>query len=124
MKFYLPLLFILLSAGCKNNFYTEGDFPSVPKVDAHVHISSPNGYFEEEATNDRFILVIINVDTGDSVEIEAHYKAAIASVTKYPGKVFYSTTFHFDTAGWGTDVWANRTVDLLSKHLAGNPVSV
>jgi hypothetical protein len=124
MKICLPILFVLLLAGCKDSFYTEGDFPSVPKADAHVHINRSNGYFLEEAGIDNFILISINVDAADSADVEKQYLSSTALVKLNPGKVFYSTTFHFDTAGWGTGEWGRRTVDQLSRHLGENPVSV
>jgi Amidohydrolase len=124
MRFYLSILFMLFLAGCRNSFYTEGDFPSLPKADAHVHISTLNGYMEEQAKSDNFILLTINVDVADSVAIEKQYNAATKSVRKNPGKVFFAASFHFDTTEWGNKEWSRRTIKNLSKYLAGDPVSV
>lgn len=124
MKTVLSIVAILFIAGCKNGFYKEGDFPSVPKADAHVHISTGNGYFEEQAKADNFILLTINVDAYDSSAIEKQYHAAVESVRKNPGKVFYASTFHFDTTAWGSERWSKNVINNLQRYISGNPVSV
>jgi predicted TIM-barrel fold metal-dependent hydrolase len=124
MRYYLSILFLLALAGCKNGFYTEGDFPSVLKADAHVHINTLKGYFEEQAKSDNFLLLTLNVDVADSYEIEKQYTAAVESASKNLGRVFYSTTFHFDTAGWGTERWNKIALENLGKYLQFRPASI
>lgn len=124
MRFYFLIIVVLLFTSCKRNFYKEGDFPSIPKADAHVHINTLKGYLEGQAGIDNFILLTINVDVADSYDIEKQRTAAIESEGKNPGRVFFSPTFHFDTTGWGTKAWAKRTIYELSDNLTFNPVSV
>jgi predicted TIM-barrel fold metal-dependent hydrolase len=124
MKILLSIFLLFALSGCRKSFYAEGDFPSVPKSDMHVHISTPFGNLEEQAKADNFILLTINVDVADSAAVEKQYRAASESVLKYQGKVFYSATFHFDTAGWGTVAWSKKTINNLSRYLGNGPVSV
>lgn len=124
MKLHLSILVLVALAGCRNNYYTEKDFSSVLKADVHVHINTLNGYFEKQAKSDNFILLTINVDNSDSYSIEKQFTAAIESESKNPGRVFYSATFHFDTAGWGTEAWSRRAIQNLGGYLFYKPVSV
>jgi hypothetical protein len=101
-------LLILAISGCRNEYYSEGDYSSVLKIDSHVHINSDKGYFEEVARQDNFILVTLNVDHSDSAGLKAQLDNAILSARNHPGKVFYGPSFLFDTAGWGTNGWSER----------------
>lgn len=114
----------LVLAGCKNSHYTMGDFQSVPKTDAHVHINSDKGYFEDQAVKDNYRLITLNVDHSDSAAVEKQLNYALLSVKKFPGRVFYGATFYFDTAGWGTDRWSKRVINNLDRSLKAGAVTV
>jgi predicted TIM-barrel fold metal-dependent hydrolase len=128
MRKYLILLagslLVLGGSGCRDKYYSEGDFSSVHKIDSHVHINSDKGYFEEAAKQDNFILITLGVDHGDSANIRKQQDDAILSVTKFPGRVFYGPTFHFDTAGWKTDGWSKKVISQLDKDIAGGAITV
>lgn len=121
--FVLPALF-LFTAGCTGRYYSVEDYPSVLKIDSHIHINSDKGYFEETARNDNFILITLGVDHGDSVNIRDQYRNAVFSVSKNPGRIFYGPTFLFDTAGWGTESWSSKIVSQLEKDLKSGAVTV
>jgi hypothetical protein len=126
MKYYHAALFLLILtiSGCRNKYYSEGDFSSVLKIDSHVHINSNKGYFEEAGKQDNFILITLGVDHGDSANIRKQHDDAILSVTKFPGRVFYGPAFHFDTAGWRTDGWSRKVISQLDKDISGGAVTV
>ncbi|MFN8209867.1 MAG: amidohydrolase family protein [Bacteroidales bacterium] len=124
IRYCIAVVLLIALFSCRQGFYTEGDFPSVNKADAHMHLSTGNGFFEEQAEKDNFILLTINVDVADTSAIEIQYKAATESVARHPGKVFYSTTFNFDTTGWGSEAWSDRVIAYIKSHSAMNPVSV
>jgi predicted TIM-barrel fold metal-dependent hydrolase len=117
-------LLILAVSGCRDNYYSEKDFSSILKIDSHVHINSDKGYFEEAAKQDNFILITLGVDHGDSANIRKQQDDAILSVTKFPGRVFYGPTFHFDTAGWKTDSWSKKVISQLDKDISGGAITV
>lgn len=120
----VPVILLLAMASCRNNYYSMEDFTSVPKVDAHVHISSNSGFFEDQAIRDNFFLLTINVDHSDSLTVRNQLKYSLNSINKYPGRVFYAATFYFDTTAWGTEIWSKRTVADLGKNISGGAVSV
>lgn len=124
LNLLLTVSFSVVLLSCQNKFYSENDYPSVLKVDSHIHINSDKGYFEETAKNDNFILITLGVDHGDSANVREQYKDAITSVTRHPGRVFYGPTFYFDTAGWGTDSWSNKIISQLDSDIEGGAISV
>jgi hypothetical protein len=126
MKTWLTLLIFvaLLLSGCRNNFYSEKDFQSVQKIDAHVHLNSDKGYMEDQAIKDHMALITIEVDHSDSASVEKQHDYSLLAVKRYPGKVFYSATFHFDTAGWGNEEWSRKVISHLNSEISGGAVSV
>ncbi len=126
MKYTIPavLIFTIALTGCMNNFYSEDDFASVRKIDSHIHINSDKGHFEELAKADNFILVTLNVDHGDTANMNNQLRFAKLSAKKNPGWVFYGPTFYFDTAGWETDSWSQKINSYLDKSLAEGAVTV
>jgi predicted TIM-barrel fold metal-dependent hydrolase len=109
---------ILVLFGCRNTYYSEKDFLSVPKIDSHIHINSSDGAFEDQAAADNFILITLNVDHSDSANIVKQYENALQSVKNHPGKIFFGPTFLFDTAGWGTEEWSKRAIAQLDREIS------
>jgi len=123
-RIILFIIALLAFAGCQSNYYTGKDFQSVPKIDSHVHINSDKGFFEDQAVQDNFRLITLNVDHSDSASVKHQLEWALRSVQKYPGKVFYGATFYFDTAGWGSEAWTGKAIAHLRSNISGGAVSV
>lgn len=122
---FLPIIVALFSSfGCQSNFYSINDYQSVPKIDSHVHLNSDKGFFEEQAKKDNFILLTVNVDHSDSTSVNQQMEQSVKLVNKYPGKVFYGATFYFDTTGWGTREWSQKTIAHLDHNISGGAKSV
>ena len=113
---------ILSVSGCSDKYYSEGDYSSVLKIDSHFHINSDKGYFEDAEKQDKFILITLGVDHGDSANIRMQQDDAILSVTKFPGRVFYGSTFHFDTSEWKTDNWSKKVITQLDKDISDGAI--
>ncbi len=126
MKTYILSVSILLImlAGCKSKFYSEEDFLKADKFDAHMHLFTDRTVFVEQAVKDNFRLLTINVDLGDPEGIKKQLKNSLAAVKKYPGRVFYSPTFFFDTTNWDNSDWSNRTIEQLQNSIFEGAVSV
>ena len=121
------ILFLMLAAviyGCQERYYTEDDFRSVLKIDSHIHINSGDGVFEEQAADDNFILITLNVDNGNLSDIRDQFNYAVLSAQKHPGRVFFGPTFFFDTAGWGTETWSRKVVDQLDSDISAGVITV
>jgi len=103
---------------CQSKYYAEEDFSSILKIDSHIHINSDDGVFEEQAAEDNFLLITLNVDHGDSANIRRQYNHALISAQKHPGRIFFGPTFLFDTAGWGSDEWSKKIISQLDEDLS------
>ena len=121
---FFSILVSLIFLGCQSKYYTEADFPSVTKIDAHAHLNSENTFFEEQARGDNFRLITINVDHSDSASVKEQLKHSLSAIQKYPDDVFYSATFYFDTAGWEDDDWSKKVIDQIGENISGGAVSV
>jgi len=115
---------LLITTGCRNNYFTKDDYQSVLKIDSHAHIDTDKGFFEEQAIKDNFRLLTINVDHSDSAEIALQHEIALNSLKRYKGTVYYAATFYFDTAGFGTENWSKKVISHLENDIAGGAVSV
>lgn len=115
---------MLIFSACQNKYYNPEDFQSVLKIDSHVHLNNDNGFFEDQAVKDNFLLITLNVDHSDSVAVKKQLDHSLNAIQKYPGRVFYGATFYFDTAGWGTDAWNRKAIAHLNDNLTGGAVTV
>jgi predicted TIM-barrel fold metal-dependent hydrolase len=121
ITFLISLAFMF--ASCQK-YYKAEDFQTVPKIDSHIHIDTDDGAFEAQAAADNFVLITLNVDHSDSAAVRNQFNWAVESTKKHPGKVFYTATFFFDTAGWGTDAWSDKIISQLDKDLSAGAVGV
>ena len=48
------------------NHYSADDYYNIEKIDAHLHINADNGALIEQARDDNFKLLTINVDDEDA----------------------------------------------------------
>jgi predicted TIM-barrel fold metal-dependent hydrolase len=124
-KVFIWSLFIsIMISGCKGRFYNEEDFPSILKIDSHIHINSNDGVFEDQAAADNFLLITLNVDHSDSASVRKQFDDAVSTVQKHPGKVFFGPSFFFDTAGWGTEEWSRKIISQLDKDISAGAITV
>jgi hypothetical protein len=128
MKYFLfyPVLCVLhfICNSCSNDYYNEADFKKVLKVDTHVHIVTENGFFEDQAAEDNFALITINVDHSKPELLDMQLENALKTVRKHPDRVFYEPSFYFDTIGWGTDQWSKNVIGYLEKSITDGAVGV
>jgi predicted TIM-barrel fold metal-dependent hydrolase len=121
---FFSILILILSAACRNNYYTEADYSKVSKIDSHVHLNSEKTFFEDQAIKDRFRLITLNVDHSDSMAVKEQLKNALSAKQKFPKDVYYGATFYFDTTGWNSDRWSKNIISQLEQNISGGAVSV
>src|SRR6185295_8168203 len=90
--------------------YSMDDFKSVRKLDAHVHINVLDSTFIEQARDDNFELMAINVDYPDFPKLADQRAAALAQLKAQepykPARVYWATTFSMK--GFGKPDWADK----------------
>lgn len=102
--------------------YAVDDFKKVEKIDVHVHVNTLKEDLIEQAVEDNFIFVSINVDAFADDPIEKQQEYALAQQAKYPDRFFYLTTFRmngFEDAGW-----ADAVIAYLEESFANGAVGV
>jgi hypothetical protein len=104
--------------------YSMGDFARVRKFDTHVHINVKQPVLLEQAREDNFELMTINVDYPDFVKLPDQHAAALAQLAADPKRVNWTTTFSmqgFGKPGWEQKVKASLAAD---KALGAKAVKV
>jgi predicted TIM-barrel fold metal-dependent hydrolase len=115
------LLFILL-LGCEPGSYTLEDFNKVEKIDAHVHINSMQTIMLEQAAEDNFKLMTINVDYPDFVPVEDQFASSVHLLKSYPERIAFASTFYM--VGWDDSSWQENTIKYLDNTIASGASAV
>jgi hypothetical protein len=94
--------------------YSMDDFPRVRKLDAHVHINVLDSTFLDQAREDNFEVMAINVDYPDFPKLADQRAAALVQVKADPARVHWATTFSvkgFEKKDWLPKVKAQLAAD-------------
>jgi hypothetical protein len=102
--------------------YSMDDFARVRKLDAHVHINVLDAAFREQARDDNFELMAINVDYPDFPELSLQRAAAVAQVKADAARVHWATTFSM--RGFGRKDWAGNVNAALAADAAAGATAV
>lgn len=121
-QLYSALVSVFLVLSCQSAYYTEADYFKVPKIDAHVHISTTDASIKKYSLEENLKLITINVNAGR--EVNEQRDTAIALIRKFPKTIYYLATFTFDTAVWNADNWEQKTIAELGNNLSGGAVGV
>jgi len=100
--------------------YSMEDFAGARKFDAHVHVNVTDPAFLEQARDDGFELMAINVDYPDFPKLADQRAAALSqlhSQAKYrPARLYWATTFSMQ--GFGKPDWATKVKSGLAADAA------
>ncbi|ASG23976.1 amidohydrolase family protein [Nitrospirillum viridazoti] len=113
---------IAFAANADELLYTEADFASVPKFDAHVHANRQRPQFLDIARKDGFELLSINVDYPDFPPLADQAKVAHALKALDPGRFHFATTFSMK--GYDGKGWAAATIRHLDAEFAQGALAV
>jgi hypothetical protein len=86
--------------------YSMEDFKNVRKLDAHVHMNVADPALLEQAREDGFELMTINVDYPDFPKLADQRASALAQLHADPARVHWATTFSMQ--GFGKAGWADK----------------
>lgn len=120
--FILQVAVIYLVSSCSGKYYSVEDFGSVPKIDAHYHISSVRNMSLEQAEKDNFRIFAINTNSEGCEIVEKVHGIQKALKKSFPEKFAFATTFCLD--GWDDPGWDKKTVGWLEKCLNDGAVAV
>ncbi len=122
ISLFLAFVSAFFVLSCQSGYYTEADYFKVPKIDAHVHISTTDVSIQKYSLQENIKLITINVNS--SRDVNQQRDTAIALIQKYPGTVYYLATFAFDTAVWNSSDWEQKTIAELEHNTSGGAAGV
>src|SRR6188474_2326487 len=93
---------------CGNDFYTVDDFTKVRKIDTHTHLNSLHTSLAEQAVQDNFLLLTINVDVPAYPSLHEQKNFALHQIDKFPDDVKFLTAFTLQN--WSSEDWAEETI--------------
>jgi hypothetical protein len=123
--FALSLGVFLFTASCnRQEYYSEQEFYTTPKIDAHVHISTTSDELAKITDQYNLRLITLNTDSGDSLHCRSQWDTASVLVKKFPERVAYLASFHFDTLGWSRTNWDEVVLKDLKENTAAGAVGI
>ena len=86
--------------------YSMNDFKTVRKLDSHVHVNVTDPAFLDQAREDGFELMAINVDYPDFPKLADQRAAALTQLKADPARLHWATTFSMK--GFARKDWAEK----------------
>ena len=110
------------SSGSKNDYYSQEDFQSVKKIDAHAHVQTTKHALMEQAKEDNFILIRMNCEVPGYPPIDSQQYYAIQQRSAYPKDFYYLATF--ETATRFQPGWTDRQLEYLKKSIGNGAIGI
>jgi hypothetical protein len=115
------LILVCVLGGCAK-FYSEEDFGRVQKVDTHVHLNAPITAIEEQAEQDNFLLLNVNVDVPSYPPMPEQRKLAAWHNEKFPDRVRFLSAF--DLKDWNSPEWEDQTIESLDSSFRQGAIGI
>jgi predicted TIM-barrel fold metal-dependent hydrolase len=104
-------------------YYTQEDFQSVPKIDAHMHIQNyADTVFINQAQEDNFRFLNLNVFKSGGKPIEEQQKFSVEMVQAFPGRNAWVTAFSLDN--FNKEGWQDKAITYIKKSVENGAVGV
>ena len=98
---------------CGSDYYTIEDFSKVKKIDTHMHLNSEDPALTQQAREDNFSLLTVNVDVSDYVSVEDQERFALQQIKQSPDNLQYLTTFTLEK--WASTDWTDAVITRLQN---------
>lgn len=96
------------------NWYTIDDYPNVPKMDVHIHITTQRSAFVEKAIEDNFRLINVTLEyTKGWEDVYSKYKHGLYQHRKFPDAVEMVTAFA--VSDWDDPHWEEKVINWLDS---------
>lgn len=124
ISFFIIITFLLASCTTQNEeYYTLEDFSSVEKIDTHVHMNVDNPVLPEQAEQDNFRLLTVNVGSPSYPEITKQQEVALNFLNRDDSRISYLTTIPMDD--WDNpEVWQNNAIAYLDESFKNGAIGV
>jgi hypothetical protein len=113
----------MLGISCApEEFYTTGDFTSVRKIDTHVHPNTENTALVDQARQDNFVILAINVDAPHYPSLDEQKRFALIQKNASPENVDFLVAFSL--AEWNSPDWEERTIERLKDGFSKGALGI
>jgi hypothetical protein len=107
---------------CGSDYYDIEDFAKVEKIDTHMHLNSEDPALTQQAREDNFKLLTVNVDVSDYVSVEDQERFALQQIKKSPDNLQYLTAFTLEK--WDSLDWADGVISRLQNSFAQGALGI
>ena len=118
----LMSLCCLISGKAQTTYYALEDFATVEKYDTHTHINTRDSAAHQQAEQDNFKLLTINVDVSSYPPLEEQQQYALHQVNAFPGDIAYATAF--TVSNWEDADWSTTALDYLKDSFDKGAIAV
>ena len=101
MKFLHVILLLSILGSCSPDYYSIEDFKKVKKIDTHMHLNAEHPALAQQAEEDNFKLLTVNVDVNSYPTLEDQERFALHQMKGFPDRIDFLTAF--DLTRW--DSW-------------------
>jgi predicted TIM-barrel fold metal-dependent hydrolase len=103
-------------------YCTEADFKKMNKIDAHCHINSDSFAFMNQALEDNFRILTINVDAPLGVTVREQMEQALYQIEAFPHNLAFVSAFSME--GWKNEDWLQNTMAYLQETFENGAIGV
>lgn len=130
LVYALTLTLLVFTSACQNkqseseqdNFYSVEDFPTVEKIDAHVHLNVANPVVVNQGIEDNMKMITLNVANGRTPVAEQQ-RVALELQDEYSERLAYTSAFALDGFN-DTETWQKNTLDYLAQSIENGAIGV
>jgi len=120
------IILCLVISGCTGtdeSYYSEGDFQSVDKADAHIHIFTESNDFIDQAGKDNFKVINIALDASNKMApVRRQFSFCQLQQKNNPAAVETATAFSME--GWDEPDWLERNMAWLDSSFNNGAIAV
>ncbi|HEX6223214.1 MAG TPA: amidohydrolase family protein [Chryseolinea sp.] len=113
MRILYIILLASLFASCAPDHYSVEDFAKVKKIDTHMHLNANQLALAEQAQDDNFQLLTVNVDVNSYPSLEDQKRFALHQKKSFPDRIDFLSAFTLTR--WDSADWADQTISDLKK---------
>ncbi len=121
LQAYTHLAFITFVLVACSEYYSENDFYSVKKYDAHMHIRTSHDAIPDQAEADRFLMINVSVAHSDS-SLRAQEQFTLNQLAAHPNRIRYITAFSMEE--WDSADWEEHTINHLKASFENGALGI
>jgi hypothetical protein len=123
MRILCTILLLSLLLSCSSSdYYTLEDFSEVKKIDTHMHLNANDLALAEQAKEDNFELLTVNVDVNSYPTLEDQERFALHQIKEFPDRIDFLSAFTL--ARWDSSDWASHTIATLKKSFDSGALGI